>query len=126
MAKTVTPGQLGAAIANELRIYEKDATKKLNSAGKAAVQELVKLTQAKAPMRTGSFASHIAWKKLETKNGCDTYVWYVKPPDHRITHLLVHGHATRNGGRVAGHSFLHDAWETVCAKYEKAVEDAFR
>ena len=126
MAKTVKPGDLGEAIAEELKLYRADVTKKLNTASKEAAQELVELTEASTPIRTARFAANIAMKKLETRNGCDTYAWYVKPPLHRITHLLVHGHATRNGDRVPGNSFLHDAWEKVKAKYEKALEEVFR
>lgn len=126
MAETITPAQLGAAIAEELRVYSDDSTRKVNQASKEAAKELVEMTRGTAPMHTGGFAASLDYKKLETKHGCDTWVWYAKPPYHRITHLLVHGHAKRNGGRVGGHSFLHDAWDTVKKKFEKAVEDAFK
>lgn len=126
MAEKVTINGLSDAILHELNVYNKDATRKVNFASKSAAQELVQMTRATAPMRKGRFASSIDSKKLETRHGCETWVWYVKPPLHRITHLLVHGHATRNGGRVGGSTFLHDAWEVVRKKYEKAVEDAFR
>ena len=126
MAKTVKPGDLGKAIARELGVYSTDVTKKLNTASKEAAQELVELTRASAPFRTGGFAAHIDMKLQETRRGCATYVWYVKPPHHRVTHLLVHGHATRNGGRAPGHPFLHNAWATVKAKYEKALREVFR
>lgn len=124
--KKVTPGGLGDAIAHELSTYNTGVTKKINLASKEAAQELVKLTAASAPVRTGGFASRIACKKVETRHGCETWAWYVKPPDHRIAHLLVHGHAKRNGGRVSGNPFLHRAWETVRRKYEQAVKEALR
>lgn len=121
--KKVTPGGLGDAIAKELTMYSTDTTRKINLASKDAAQELVKLTEATAPILTGGFASRIAFKKVETKHGCETYAWYVKPPDHRIAHLVVHGHV---GNNHRGNPFLHKAWETVRKKYEQAVEEALR
>ena len=54
------------------------------------------------------------------------HIWYVKAPDHRLTHLLVHGHATRNGGRTKPDPFLHNALADVLPEYEKAVEEAVK
>ena len=54
------------------------------------------------------------------------YIWYVKAPDHRLTHLLVHGHATRNGGRTKANPFLKNALDDVLPEYERAVEEAVK
>lgn len=124
--RTISPSNLGDEITRQLTLYGSEATKAINLASKEAANELVKLTTASAPVRRGKFAASISSKKVSTKNGCDTYLWYAKPPHHRLTHLLVHGHATRNGGRVGGNSFLHSAWEIVREKYENAVERALR
>ena len=45
---------------------------------------------------------------------------------HRLTHLLVHGHATRNGGRTKANPFLKNALDAVLPEYERAVEEAVK
>lgn len=126
MAKTVKPDELGKAIEAELTIYHKDVTARLNDLSSEAVKSLVKKTKSTAPVRTGSFKKNISSKVLEKSPRGDTYVWYVKPPDHRLTHLLVHGHAKQNGGRVKGDPFLTNALSEVLPAYEQAVEEAIK
>jgi hypothetical protein len=73
---------------------------------------------------TGTFKKNIAWKEVNKGLGDKKYVWHVKAPDHRITHLLVHGHATRNGGRTKANPFLRNALDQVLPAYEKEVKEA--
>lgn len=125
MAKTIKPGDLGAAISQELTVYHADIVEKLDAAGDAAVKKLVKLTKSTAPKgERGSFRRSISSKRLEGDKRGSTYVWYVKPPDHRLTHLLVHGHATKDGGRTKADPFLKNALDVVLPEYEEAVKEA--
>ena len=61
---------------------------------------------------------------MDSGHGTKKYIWHVKAPDHRLTHLLVHGHATRNGGRTKADPFLQNALDTVLPEYETAVKEA--
>lgn len=127
MAKSIKPGALGAAISQELTMYHSEVVEKLDKAGDAAVKELVRVTKATAPKGArGSFRRNIAGKRLKGGKRGSTFVWYVKPPDHRLTHLLVHGHAKKNGGRTKSDPFLKDAMATVLPKYEEAVKEAIK
>lgn len=126
MAKTIKPADLGKAIEEELTLYHKDVTERINNLSQEAVKALVKKTKATAPKRTGSFRKNISSKVLEKSHRGDKYVWYVKAPDHRLTHLLVHGHAKKNGGRVKGDPFLKDALDEVLPAYERDVEEAIK
>ena len=125
MAKTIKPSDLGAAIEQELTTYHKSVVDRVNEAGKSAAAKLKKLTKANAPVASGSFKKNIAVKEqTNPATGMKQYIWYVKPPDHRITHLLVHGHATRNGGRTKSDPFLKNALDTVLPEYEEQVKEA--
>lgn len=126
MSKSIKPQDLGAAIAEELTLYHEEVLEKVNAAGETAVKDLVKKTKATAPVASGSFKKNIAWKKVDKGLGHQTFVWHVKAPDHRLTHLLVHGHATRTGGRTRANPFLKNALDAVLPAYEKAVEEAVR
>ena len=125
MAKNIKPEALGGAIAEQLTVYHRDATEKINSLSQQAVKTLVKKTKVTAPVgERGSFRKNIASKLIEkTDRGCK-YAWYVKAPDYRLTHLLVHGHAKKNGGRTKADPFLHNAVDEVLPDYEKSVKEA--
>lgn len=125
MSKKVKTDSLGAAIAEELTIYHKGVNERVNQCGRDAIKKLVKLTKAKAPKGArGDFKKHIAAQESDAGHGMKSFTWYVKPPDHRLTHLLVHGHATKDGGRTRGNPFLANALDEVLPEYEKSIEEA--
>jgi hypothetical protein len=127
MAKSIKPTDLGAAIQRELALYQEGVVERVNDAGKTAIAKLKKLTKASAPVASGSFKKNISTKEqTNPATGMKSHVWFVKPPDHRITHLLVHGHATRNGGRTKADPFLHNALDEVLPEYEEAVKEALK
>ena len=127
MAKqTIKPGDLSKAIEQQLTVYHEDIVKRVNAQSEAAVKSLVEKTKATAPKRTGDYRKNIASKLLEEKPRGNTYVWYVKSPLHRLTHLLVHGHETVNGERTKADPFLNNALDTVLPEYEKNVEEAIK
>lgn len=120
------PENLGAAIADQLMLYQEDVTQKVNQLSEKAAKDLVKKTKATAPKRTGSFRKNISSKLLRKGHNGDTFVWYVRAPDYRITHLLVHGHANRGGGRTSGHPFLKNARDEIEPAYIKGIEEALK
>ena len=127
MSKTIKPTDLGKAIAEELTLYHKDVLEKVNAAGEKAVKALVKKTKATAPKKSGDFCKAITSKEeTNTATGDKTFIWGAKAPHHRLTHLLVHGHAKQNGGRVPGDPFLENACSEVLPEYEKDVEEALQ
>lgn len=91
-----------------------------------AVKDLAKITKATAPKGArGSFRKHITSGVKKKTRFATTYAWYVKAPDYRLTHLLVHGHATRDGGRTKGDPFLHNALQQVLPAFEAGVQSVF-
>lgn len=126
MAKTIKPGDLGKVLADELTLYTEGVTDRVNDAGRKAVKKLVKLTKATAPEKSGDFKKHITSREDDAGHGMKNFTWYVRPPKHRITHLVVHGHAKPNGGRTKGDPFLADALGQVLPEYEKDVEEAVK
>lgn len=128
MAKSIEPKDLGAVIEQELTIYSKNVQERVDNVGRDAIKRLVKLTRETAPVgerKGGNFAKSISSKEVKGVRG-SRFIWFVKPPNHRLTHLLVHGHATKNGGRTKPNPFLKNAVDTVLAEYEEGIEEAVK
>ena len=127
MAKTIKPSDLGAAIQQELGLYAEGVRDRVNEAGDAASKKLKKLTKATAPVASGSFRKNITVTvQTDSATKMKKFIWGVKAPDHRLTHLLVHGHATRTGGRTRANPFLKNALDTVLPEYEESVKEALK
>jgi hypothetical protein len=121
------PEDLGKAIAENLTLYHTDIVEKVNKLSEEAAKKLVKKTKATAPTgKRGSFKKNITSRRVKENRNGDTFAWYVKPPDHRLTHLLVKPHATRNGGRTEADPFLANALAEVLPEYENDVQEALK
>lgn len=126
MAKTIKPSALDEELQKQLSLYHEDVIKGVNEAGDEAMKKLVKLSKAAAPVDTGDFKKAITSKTVDGGNGMKSFIWYVKAPLHRLTHLLVHGHAKKGGGRVPGDPFLQNALDQVLPEYEQKVKEAVK
>ena len=129
MAKiTVKPDGIAKAIQKELTIYGEEVQEQLRAITRESVTKLVRTTRTTAPKDSGDFAKHISADFKGLARGLKTVkgVWYVKAPHYRLTHLLVHGHPKRNGGRVDGNPFLKNALDEVLPDYQKKVEEAIK
>jgi hypothetical protein len=134
MSKHIKPGELGAALEEELTIYGEAVNDALAGVISESIDDLVTRTKATAPKKTGRFRKQIAAEKrqLNRRGGGGLRgqtlraTWYVKAPDYRRTHLLVHGHATRNGGRTKADPFLQNALDAVLPEYERKVEEVLK
>ena len=118
-----------------LTVYNEKVNDALREITQASMKRLVKETKATAPRgrREGkdSYRRHITADYSGIKRsarglkGQDvSALWYVKAPDYRLTHLLVHGHATRDGGRTRANPFLQNAVDKVIPEYEQKVQEA--
>lgn len=127
MAKNIKPTDLADAIQQELTVYHQDVIEAVNKLSEKAAKDLAKKTRATAPVGArGSFRKNITSRVSKKDRNGNTYAWFVKGTDSRLTHLLVQGHATRDGGRTKGDPFLENALEEVLPDYEKAVEEAVK
>ena len=111
---------------NILTEYTTEITKAVKVETEKAMKELVDETKATAPKNRPKYHKSITSRTAFEDGRKVVKQWYVKPPEHRLTHLLNNGHQTRNGGRVEGTGFLSDAVEKVEKKYIQAVEEAIQ
>ena len=118
---------LGDVITQDLALYNNQVMQAIQAAGEKAVKDLVDKTKATAPIGHRKKFRRSITSSVKNKNRRNTtYVWHVKAPDYRLTHLLVHGHATKNGGRTRPDPFLKNAVAEVLPRFEKDVEEAIK
>ena len=127
-------GEMGAAMENMLEIYSQDVQNAVANVTETWMKTLVRKTKATAPKgrRNGQFKKNITadyreLRRAKTLRGRTIRAtWYVKAPDYRLTHLLVYGHATKDGGRTTPNPFLQNALDYVLPEYERELEEAIR
>lgn len=126
MADTIKIEALGDAIQDELAKYHRHVTDRVNVESEETAKALVKKTKATAPKRKkgGAYRRAIGYEERTNALGVKTFVWGAKGKHARLTHLLVHGHAKANGGRVDGDPFLHNALDELAPEYERKVQEA--
>lgn len=98
-------------------------TDKVKILAKETANELTKETKKDSPVRTGKHKKHISNKKIKETSTSAVYVWHVKDPEYRLTHLITNGHAKRNGGRVKGNFPLDKDVKRAEKKFEKGVKE---
>lgn len=121
----ITVDELNEAIKNALDDYNEKVVTELKKTTKKAMTELVKTTKATAPVgrREKHYRDNITSKTLEETAYGVSRLWYVKGSDYRLTHLLEHGHALRNGGRYEGTQFIGNALDSLIPEYVKRIEE---
>ena len=123
--------KLASEVSRELTIYSSDVAKGIKKVTKKYADELVKKTKETAPdglRKSNKYKDSIQAKKQEENLNGVKYIWYVnsKNSNYRLTHLLVHGHAKRNGGRTRENHFLKRAVESIEKDYIKAIEEVIQ
>ena len=127
MANKTNIDGLADALSGILNEYVEEVNGSVFRSGKKAIKELERKTIDTAPIgRRAAFRESIASKSEQDRLGRSTHTWYVKAPNYRLTHLLVHGHATRDGGRTRANPFLANALEDVKKQYEEDIKEAIR
>lgn len=121
---------LAAAIEAELSQYSEKVTVKISAAVETVASEVNAEIKSHVTFDqpTGKYVKAFRIKKFNPSRYEHSYVWHVAPPHYRLTHLLEHGHALRNGGR--SRAFPHIIFGEQLAEKrlvelsERAVQDA--
>ena len=97
--KNVSIEGLADAVIQELEEYNKLAAETVKKAVDKAGKTVRDQIKGSAPVRTGKYAR--SWTSRKTKETATALqVTVYSPSRYMLAHLLEHGHAKRNGGRV--------------------------
>ena len=120
---TVSVDDLSSAISEALHEYRdlaaEDMKRVINDAGKTIRKEI----KARAPKESGQYAKSWRVKKIHEDSQSVELMVY-SPKRYFLTHLLEHGHAKRNGGRVSARPHIAPAEEVGEEKLKKDLEKA--
>ena len=120
---TVSVDALASAINEALQEYRdlaaEDMKRVINEAGKTIRKEI----KARAPKESGIYARSWRVKKIHEDFQSVELIVY-SPKRYFLTHLLEHGHAKRNGGRVNARPHIAPAEEVGEEKLMKDLEKA--
>lgn len=126
MSEVVSVDELSEAIGGLLDDYNREVINATKVEAKKHMDTLVKETKNTAPKKTGKYKRAITSKKEWENHLGVEYVWYVKAPHYRLSHLLEYGHAKRNGGRTKAFHFIKNATDPIVDSYVKAVEEVIK
>lgn len=130
MSRTTTRirvSELDETVRDYLRFWDKEINEAIANEAEKSTKALVKKTKETAPVgkRKKHYRDSISMKNRKTSR-TNTYIWYVKGADYRLSHLLENGHALRNGGRTEGTHFIKKAADPILEQYVKAVEEVIK
>ncbi|MBC5996375.1 hypothetical protein EAI30_10205 [Romboutsia ilealis] len=120
---------LADTLYKELKSYSEDVTESVKKITEEVAVDLVKRTKADAKIgrRRGKYKKAIASKTKYENKYKKIKVWYVKQPEHRLAHLLNHGHKSKDGGFVKGDNHITKnekiAIKELETKIERVVKD---
>ena len=121
MAKMTTIERLQADVQKVLQDYADDTTKTMKELTKEVAKKGAKALRSASASAYGGGRYSKGWKVTmeEDRLGATAVIHNTTPG---LPHLLEHGHATRNGGRVSGRTHIAPVEEELVEEFQKAVE----
>lgn len=119
---------LDIAIKETLELYHENIINGIKKQTEKSAKELRDETKKqKFDKDTDNYRKAISVKKTYENNRSCTWTWYVKPPYHRLSHLLEKGHAKRNGGRkTKAYHFISRATTKIGDEYVRLVTEVIK
>ena len=125
MGSRIQIDQLADTVMRELENYAETTTDGVKAAVKKAANTVKKEISATAPVRTGKYAKSWA-TKTTGENSHAIEITVHSRNRYQLAHLLEHGHAKLNGGRVAARPHIAAAEQRGIEELEREIERSIR
>ena len=125
MGSRIQIDQLADTVMRELENYAETTTDGVKAAVKKAANTVKKEISATAPVRTGKYAKSWA-TKTTGENSHALEITVHSRNRYQLAHLLEHGHAKRNGGRVAARPHIAAAEQHGIEELGREIERSIR
>lgn len=122
MSKKIAIDELTDIIMREVQNYSDEVMEGVKKSVKRVAKECVGDIKENAPENMGDYKK--GWKTkiaFESSNDIRVTVHNSKKP--QLTHLLEHGHAKVNGGRVEGKEHIRPAEQRAESKLLKQIQE---
>lgn len=119
---------LADAIMDAMHEYTSEVEEAIPDLVDDTADAMVAQIRSTSPNRTGKYAKGwIARKLTESIRSKEGYSKLVcNPKRYYLSHLLEHGHAKRNGGRVSGKPHIRPACDKLLPEFVKKVEEVVK
>ena len=123
MASNISIGELADVVMEGLNEYAQLATEDMKKAVKKAGRTVRKEIQANAPSDTGAYSK--SWSVKTVRDTANSLVLTVHSKNrYQLAHLLEHGHAKRNGGRVTAKIHIEPAEQKGINQLQDEIKEA--
>lgn len=118
----VSIDEMDQAINEQLKKYAGSITEDMKDSLRESAKEIRKDISRNSPVRTGRYKKSWSVKKIAENSTSLELVVHSKNR-YQLTHLLEHGHALRNGGRVEGKPHIQPAEESGKKKLVESLKE---
>lgn len=117
--------ELAAAISKELESYSESITETVKDSVDTVAKEVNEEIKSHVTFkkRRGKYIKSFRVKKTFENKNKKVKTWYVANGEHRLSHLLEHGHALKNGGRAKAYPHIKYGAELAEKRMEELIED---
>lgn len=128
----IDTSKLNQAISDELKLFSSDVIEGMKRVNDECTKKFVKNTRKDAPRgcrKKGHYYTHITSKTIIDTPNEKVNVWYVRSPEHRLTHLIKDGHKIKNKpngkvyGMTKGNNFLEKDYNILEKEYVEGVQE---
>ncbi|WP_198306493.1 HK97 gp10 family phage protein [Dehalobacterium formicoaceticum] len=125
----ISINKLAKEIASELEKYSSNIVEKIDVSSEKIGKKAVKALKDTSPKDTGDYSKSWRMSSIEKGKGSQITarrIIHSKEPFYRLTHLLEHGHAKANGGRVEGRPHIEPVERMVVEEFVSEVEGVIK